>query len=134
MNILARITTRAGGVPAVIGELLRHDLLPHPDALTVNGASIAENCRDAAITNSDVIFSALSPMKAEAGFINLGGNLFDSAIMKTSVISPAFAHAICQMMLTRTPLKAPPLSLTGRSIFMSGSMMTPSAWMKTPFW
>ena len=75
----------------MVGELLRHDLLPHPHALTVNGASIGENCRDAAITNSDVIFSVSSPMKAEAGFINLSGNLFDSAIMKTSVISPAFA-------------------------------------------
>jgi len=82
---------RAGGVPAVIGELLRHDLLPHPDAPTVNGASIGNNCRDAVIANSDVIFSVSSPMKEEAGFINLSGNLFDSAIMKTSVISPTFA-------------------------------------------
>ena len=83
---------RAGGVPAVVGELLRHNLLPHPDAVTVNGKSIGENCRDVAIANRDVIFSVDSPMKAEAGFINLSGNLFDSAIMKTSVISPSFAE------------------------------------------
>ena len=83
---------RAGGVPAVVGELLRHNLLPHPDAVTVNGKSIGENCRDVAIANRDVIFSVDRPMKGEAGFINLSGNLFDSAIMKTSVISPSFAE------------------------------------------
>ncbi|MEC8120914.1 MAG: IlvD/Edd family dehydratase, partial [Pseudomonadota bacterium] len=83
---------RAGGVPAVVGELLRHNLLPHPDAVTANGKSIRENCRNIAIANSDVIFSVDSPMKGEAGFINLSGNLFDSAIMKTSVISPSFAE------------------------------------------
>lgn len=83
---------RAGGVPAVIGELMRHKLLPHPDAVTANGQSIGENCRDCAIANEDVIFSVDAPMKAEAGFINLSGNLFDSAIMKTSVISPSFAE------------------------------------------
>ena len=83
---------RAGGVPAVIGELMRHKLLPHPDAVTANGQSIGANCRDCAIANRDVIFSVNAPMKAEAGFINLSGNLFDSAIMKTSVISPSFAE------------------------------------------
>ncbi|MEL0057869.1 MAG: IlvD/Edd family dehydratase [Alphaproteobacteria bacterium] len=83
---------RAGGVPAVIGELMRHKLLPHPDAVTANGQSIGANCRDCAIANTDVIFSVDAPMKAEAGFINLSGNLFDSAIMKTSVISPSFAE------------------------------------------
>ena len=48
---------RAGGVPAVIGELMRHKLLPHPDAVTANGQSIGANCRDCAIANRDVIFS-----------------------------------------------------------------------------
>ncbi|MEC8088433.1 MAG: dihydroxy-acid dehydratase, partial [Pseudomonadota bacterium] len=42
---------RAGGVPAVIGELMRHKLLPHPDAVTANGQSIGANCRDCAIAN-----------------------------------------------------------------------------------
>lgn len=81
---------RAGGVPAVIGELLREGLLPHPDALTVNGKTIAENCAGREIENTDVIKPVASPMKTDAGFINLTGNLFDSAIMKTSVISKEF--------------------------------------------
>ncbi|MGB1873340.1 MAG: IlvD/Edd family dehydratase [Candidatus Puniceispirillaceae bacterium] len=82
---------RAGGVPAVIGELIRHDLLPNPTAVTANGHAIGDNCADATIANHDVIWPVDSPMKQQAGFINLRGNLFDSAIMKTSVISPSFA-------------------------------------------
>ncbi len=81
---------RAGGVPAVVGELMRAGLLPHPDALTANGKTMGENCEDAASTNDDVILPIAKPMVAEAGFINLKGNLFDSAIMKTSVISDEF--------------------------------------------
>ena len=81
---------RAGGVPAVVGELLRVGLLPHPDALTANGKTMAENCEASASTNDDVILPIDKPMVAEAGFINLKGNLFDSAIMKTSVISDDF--------------------------------------------
>ena len=81
---------RAGGVPAVIGELIRAGLLPHPDALTANGKTMAENCREKTIINDDVIKPVSNPMLAEAGFINLKGNLFDSAIMKTSVISKEF--------------------------------------------
>jgi dihydroxy-acid dehydratase len=81
---------RAGGVPAVVGELLRAGLLPHPDALTANGKTMAENCEAAFSTNDDVILPIDKPMVAEAGFINLKGNLFDSAIMKTSVISADF--------------------------------------------
>ena len=80
----------AGGVPAVVGELMRAGLLPHPEALTVNGRSIGENCADAEIMDTDVIRAAGEPLLADAGFINLSGNLFDSAIMKTSVISDEF--------------------------------------------
>ncbi len=80
----------AGGVPAVVGELMRSGLLPHPEALTANGRSIGENCADAAIMDTDVIRAAGEPLLADAGFINLSGNLFDSAIMKTSVISDEF--------------------------------------------
>ncbi|MGX9142245.1 IlvD/Edd family dehydratase [Mesorhizobium sp. 128a] len=80
----------AGGVPAVVAELLKAGLLPHPDAVTVNGKSIGDNCRGVANENRDVIRSADKPLKANAGFINLSGNLFDSAIMKTSGISPEF--------------------------------------------
>ncbi|MXX42304.1 MAG: dihydroxy-acid dehydratase family protein [Acidimicrobiales bacterium] len=80
----------AGGVPAVIGELMRAGLLPHPEALTANGRSIGDNCADAEIMDADVILSVGDPLLADAGFINLSGNLFDSAIMKTSVISDEF--------------------------------------------
>ncbi|MCY3948236.1 MAG: dihydroxy-acid dehydratase family protein [Acidimicrobiaceae bacterium] len=80
----------AGGVPAVIGELMRAGLLPHPEALTANGRSIGDNCADAEIMDTDVIRAVGEPLLADAGFINLSGNLFDSAIMKTSVISDEF--------------------------------------------
>lgn len=80
----------AGGVPAVVGELLKAGLLPHPDALTVNGRSIGDNCRDARNHDELVIRPVERPLKERAGFLNLKGNLFDSAIMKTSVISPEF--------------------------------------------
>ena len=80
----------AGGVPAVVGELMRAGLLPHPDARTVNGRTIGENCVDAPIRDADVIRSVSEPLLDDAGFINLSGNLFDSAIMKTSVISEEF--------------------------------------------
>lgn len=81
---------RAGGVPAVVSELMKAGLLPHPGAKTVNGRSIGENCSNATNENPDVIYPVDAPLKAEAGFINLKGNLFDSAIMKTSVISKTF--------------------------------------------
>ena len=83
---------RAGGVPAVVAELMRHNLLPHPQAITANGQSIGVNCEAAKIKNSDVIFTVDKPMKQSAGFVNLKGNLFNSAIMKTSVISPSFSE------------------------------------------
>ena len=83
---------RAGGVPAVVAELMRHNLLPHPQAITANGQSIGVTCEAAKIKNSDVIFTVDNPMKQSAGFVNLKGNLFDSAIMKTSVISPSFSE------------------------------------------
>lgn len=81
---------RAGGVPAVIAELIRNGLLPHPDAPTINGRTIADNCADAENQNDDVIRPVTEALKAQAGFIDLSGNLFRSAIMKTSVISDAF--------------------------------------------
>jgi len=80
----------AGGVPAVVAELMRHGRLPHPGAMTANGRSIGENCEGVATDLPDVIKSFDSPMMEKAGFLNLKGNLFDSAIMKTSVISKEF--------------------------------------------
>ncbi|TFL18161.1 IlvD/Edd family dehydratase [Jannaschia formosa] len=80
----------AGGVPAVVGQLLAADLLPHPDALTANGRTIGQNCTGLASELPDVILPVDAPMMKDAGFLNLKGNLFDSAIMKTSVISKEF--------------------------------------------
>jgi len=80
----------AGGVPAVVAELMKGGLLPHPDAITANGKTMGDNCKDAVNENPDVISSVAKPLKPNAGFINLKGNLFDSAIMKTSGISSEF--------------------------------------------
>jgi dihydroxy-acid dehydratase len=80
---------RAGGLPAVMHELHGAGRL-HGGALTVNGKTVAENAAQAKATNAKVIWPYDKPMKAEAGFKVLRGNLFDSAIMKTSVISDEF--------------------------------------------
>ena len=80
---------RAGGLPAVMHELHAAKRL-HGDARTINGKTIAENVAQSKTTNAKVIWPYDKPMKAEAGFKVLRGNLFDSAIMKTSVISDEF--------------------------------------------
>ena len=80
----------AGGVPAVVMELMKANLLPHPGALTVNGRSMGENCAKVENLNHQVIRPVADPLMENAGFINLKGNLFDSAIMKTIVISKEF--------------------------------------------
>ena len=80
---------RAGGVPAVIAELMGQRLI-HEDTITVNGRSVGDNCRTATIEDENVIRPFAKPLKDDAGFIVLRGNLFESAIMKTSVISPEF--------------------------------------------
>jgi dihydroxy-acid dehydratase len=80
---------RAGGLPAVMNELLKAKRI-HGDALTINGKTMAENVRRARSADVDVIKPYNKPMKKQAGFKVLKGNLFDSAIMKTSVISDDF--------------------------------------------
>lgn len=80
----------AGGVPAVVAELMKAGLLPHPGAVTANGRTMGENCGNTENLDPKVILPVADPLKKEAGFINLKGNLFDSAIMKTSVISKEF--------------------------------------------
>ena len=82
----------AGGVPAVIGELIAADLLPHPDVITANGKTMRENCSHVRSADTRVIRTVSDPLKQHAGFINLKGNLFDSAIMKTSVIGADFRN------------------------------------------
>ena len=80
---------RAGGVPAVVGQLIAQGLIAE-NAMTANGRTMGENCRDAKIEDERVILPFDKPLKTEAGFVVLSGNLFDSAIMKTSVISEEF--------------------------------------------
>ena len=80
---------RAGGVPAVVNELLKHGRI-RENTVTVNGKSLADNCRGREAEDKDVIWPYEKPMKSSAGFLNIKGNLFDSAIMKTSVISDTF--------------------------------------------
>jgi len=80
---------RAGGLPAVMRELFKAGK-GHPDALTINGKTLGANTRNAAIQDADVIRSYKKPMRRQAGFKVLKGNLFDSAIMKLSVISDEF--------------------------------------------
>jgi dihydroxy-acid dehydratase len=80
---------RAGGLPAVMHELARAGRI-NADALTINGKTMGENVADAGAQDSEVILPYGNPMKQTAGFKVLRGNLFDSAIMKTSVISEEF--------------------------------------------
>ncbi|HWU01967.1 MAG TPA: dihydroxy-acid dehydratase, partial [Novosphingobium sp.] len=80
---------RAGGVPAVVGQLIGQGLIDE-GAMTANGQTIGANCRAARIEDEAVIYPYERPLLPSAGFVVLSGNLFDSAIMKTSVISPDF--------------------------------------------
>jgi dihydroxy-acid dehydratase len=80
---------RAGGVPGVVNELMAHGLI-REDAPTVNGRTIGENCRSTVATDRDVIRTFDDALVGDAGFLVLSGNLFDCAIMKTSVISAEF--------------------------------------------
>jgi dihydroxy-acid dehydratase len=80
---------RAGGVPAVVAELIAAGRI-HADCLTANGRTIGENCRGKFSWNREVIREYAKPIRKQAGFKMLTGNLFDSAIMKTSVISEEF--------------------------------------------
>ena len=80
---------RAGGVPAVVNELMKQGLI-HETAITANGRTMGDNCRGRESQDHDVIRPFGDPLVKDAGFLVLRGNLFDSAIMKTSVISQEF--------------------------------------------
>jgi dihydroxy-acid dehydratase len=79
----------AGGIPAVVNRLMEKGLIQE-NALTANGKTMGENCKGKRVLLDEVIYPFDKPMKTDAGFIVLSGNLFDSAIMKTSVISKEF--------------------------------------------
>jgi dihydroxy-acid dehydratase len=80
---------RAGGVPAVFGQLIEQGLI-REDARCVSGQSIGEQYRGAVIEDEDVIRPFSRPLVERAGFVVMRGNLFNSAIMKTSVVSQEF--------------------------------------------
>jgi len=80
---------RAGGVPAVLTELLGAGKLAG-EVLTVTGQTLAENIAGRESTDPDVITPFATPLKPQAGFLVLSGNLFDFAVMKSSVISEEF--------------------------------------------
>jgi dihydroxy-acid dehydratase len=81
---------RAGGVPAVIAQLMTRDLI-RAHARTVSGRTIGELCAGVKIEDEAVIRPITAPLVERAGFVVMRGNLFNSAIMKTSVISPQFS-------------------------------------------
>lgn len=86
---------RAGGLPAVMAELLDQGKL-HGESVTCNGKTVEENVRGKQTWDRKTILPYDKPMKQNAGFLHLKGNLFDSAIMKSSVISPEFREAFLE--------------------------------------
>lgn len=102
----------AGGVPAVVNQLMGQGLI-REDALTVTGKSIGDNCRDAKIMDDKVIRTFDKPLKPDAGFLILSGNLFDNAVMKTSVISDEFRKRYLEN-------PADPNAFEGRAIVFDG--------------
>jgi dihydroxy-acid dehydratase len=80
---------RAGGVPAVVAQLMQGGFI-REQAITANGRGIGDNCRGINIADERVIRPLDRPLMERAGFLVLKGNLFDAAIMKTSVISEDF--------------------------------------------
>jgi dihydroxy-acid dehydratase len=80
---------RAGGVPAVVGELIEAGKI-REGALTVTGKTIGENCRERRCLDHEVIKTYAEPLRKNAGLLVVSGNLFDSALIKTSVISDDF--------------------------------------------
>lgn len=102
----------AGGVPAVVAQLMVNGLIAE-DAITANGLTIGDNCRDATIEDERVIRPFDKPLKTNAGFRVLRGNLFDSAIMKMSVISQEFRERY---------LSDPdqPMAFEGRAVVFDG--------------
>ena len=88
-EFLAEGFYRAGALPAVIGELIRAGKIRN-DALTVNGKTIGENYSSITSSDTNVIKSSDDPLMENAGFMVLSGNIFDSALIKVSVISDEF--------------------------------------------
>ncbi|WP_105102887.1 IlvD/Edd family dehydratase [Microbulbifer pacificus] len=103
---------RAGGVPALLNQLIRDGLIDGSQN-TVTGHSLAHNCEAFPVRNREVIFPTDKPLMEKAGFAIMRGNFFDSALMKKSVISPGFREKY---------LSDPrhPLCFTARAIVFEG--------------
>lgn len=86
---LAESYYRAGGVPAVFGELMKKGKI-HLGAMTVSGKTVGEAYAGRESLDQDVIRTYDKPLMEKAGFLVLGGNLFDAALIKTSVIGDEF--------------------------------------------
>ncbi len=80
---------KAGGVPAVMAELIAAGLI-HEKVLCVNGKTMGENCGSSITHDREVILPVAQPILAQAGLLVMSGNLFDSAVMKTSAIGASF--------------------------------------------
>jgi dihydroxy-acid dehydratase len=81
---------RAGGVPAIVKELIAAGRF-HTDAMTVTGRTMGENHAAVPFSPDRAVIKAYdAPMLPEAGFVVISGNIFDAAIMKTSVVTPEF--------------------------------------------
>ncbi len=88
-RFLGEMFYRAGGVPAVMKELANAGKL-HLDVMTVNGKTLGENLANVPDGDREVIRSYAKPMMEKAGYVVLSGNIFDSAVMKISVIDKEF--------------------------------------------
>ena len=102
---------RAGGLPAVVAELVKKGKIR--DAITVNGKTLAQNCEGRFSSDRKVILPYDKPMKKKAGFLNMKGNLFDSAIMKTSVITDEFRQRYLEN-------PADPMAFEGTAVVFDG--------------
>ena len=123
---------RAGGVPAVMKELLDAGKL-HGDAMTVTGQTLAENLRDVPDGDREVIRSYDEPLLPAAGYVVMSGNLFDSAVMKISVIDKEFrARFLSNPDRARTSSRARPSCSKARRTTTTASRTPISASRSSP--
>jgi len=80
---------KAGGIPAIMQELMKNNKL-HKNLMTVTGKTVEENLKAKINVDKNVIKSFKDPLVENAGFIVMKSNFFNSAVMKTSVISEEF--------------------------------------------
>jgi len=124
---------QAGGVPAVVAELMRQGLI-HEDTLTVNGKTMGENCKGAEIVLPDVIRTFDTALKTDAGFVILRGSLFNSAIRSSASSRLSSGIAICPTRTTSTPSKAPWSCSTGPRTTTTASTTRRRGSPNTPCW